>query len=610
MTRISTPLAVAFLVLACGHAHFSTVPRTNSSQRTWQEEADDFLSYYRPLFQTAFSESQRIGWIASTDVSNEHTGARTGSDTIFAALVGNRFVIERTRLLLEHREALADISTRELVHVLEYAAGAPQTNPTLARRRVELESHANALLDGYDFCLQRDGERCVTPAIANDLDRILTTSTDVDERLRAWNASKEVGQVLRQPLLDLRDVRNGVAREMGYDDFFSFQVTNYEMTHEEMMTLLSQLVRETRPLYEQLHCYARYELAARFHQPVPRALPAHWLGNRWGQSWPGLVSGVDFDEAMANRTPEWIVHQAERFYTSMGFSPLPESFWSESDLYPAAEGSTRRKNAHASAWHIDLEHDVRSLMSVEPTWEWFTTAHHELGHIYYYQTYTRDEVPVLLREGANRAFHEGMGELIALAAGQEPYLREVNILPQTQQVDQLAWLLDSALTGPITFLPWSAGVMSHFEHDLYAENLSADELNQRWWSYVRRFQGIEPPNDRAADGCDACTKTHIIGDPAQYYDYAICNVLYHQLHDHICRNILHSDPRSCNYYGHQEVGDFLRSIMRHGATRDWRDVLREAIGSDLSAAPMLEYYRPLLEFLRTQNQGRDCSMPN
>jgi peptidyl-dipeptidase A len=278
-------------------------------------------------------------------------------------------------------------------------------------------------------------------------------------------------------------------------------------------------------------------------------------------------------------------------------------------LYPVPEGDTRRKNAHASAWHVDLREDVRSLMSVESTWDWFTTTHHELGHIYYYITYTNPDVPPLLREGANRSYHEGMGDLIALAASQPPYLREIGLLEEGQTPDEIRWLLDSALTGPIVFLPWSAGVMSHFEKELYADELPADRINARWWEIVARYQGIAPPEARPSDGCDACTKTHINDDPAQYYDYALANVLVYQLHDHICREILHEDPHSCNYYNRREVGEFIQAVMRPGATRDWREVLREHTGSDLTAEPMLEYYRPLMAYLEEQNQGRDCTWP-
>jgi peptidyl-dipeptidase A len=582
--------------------------RTATSGRSWQAEADDLLDFYDPAYRALYNESARAAWLASTDVSAEHTGGRTAADQSFAAFTGSVEVIRRARLLMEHEDELDDLTRRQLRAMLVQAAQAPQTAPDLARRRVAAEAAQSARLDGFQFCLERRPDQsCARPVITNDLDRVLAESTDVAERQHAWEASKEVGTTLRDGLVELRDLRNGVAREMGYHDYFELMVSNYGMTVDEMMELLARLVDEVRPLYAQLHCWARHEYARRYRAPqVPSQLPAHWIGNRWGQSWPGLVEGVDMDALVSSREPRWLVEQAERFYTSMGFSELPDSFWEASDLYPVPEGQARMKNAHASAWHVDLESDVRSLMSVESNWEWFTTTHHELGHIYYYISYARPEVPFLLREGANRSYHEGMGDLIALAASQEPYLREIGVLAEGQDVDETAWLLDSALTGPITFLPWSAGVMSHFERDLYAGELPADQLNARWWEHVARFQGIVPPVERPADGCDACTKTHINDDPAGYYDYALANVLVYQLHDHICREILHQDPHACNYYGHTEVGDFLRGIMAPGASRDWREVLRESTGRDLTAEPMLEYYRPLLAYLEAQNAGRTC----
>lgn len=595
----------------------STIPhgrgerRTERSGRTWQEEADDLLDFYDPIYRALATESARASWTAATDVTPEHTGARTAADQSFAAFAGSVEIIRRARLLMEHADELDDLTRRQLRAMLLQAAQAPQTNPDLARRRVAAEAAQSARLDGFQFCLaRRPNGSCARPVIANDLDRILAESTRLEERERAWEASKEVGAVLRDGLVELRDLRNGVAREMGYHDYFELMVSNYGMTVDEMMELLGRLVDEVKPLFEALHCWARHEYARRYGTPqVPSILPAHWVGNRWGQSWPGLVEGVEMDALVADREPRWLVEQAERFYTSMGFPSLPASFWTDSDLYPVPAGQTRRKNAHASAWHIDLENDVRSLMSVESTWEWFTTTHHELGHIYYYMSYSRPEVPLLLREGANRSYHEGIGDLIALAASQAPYLREVGVLPLDREIDEIAWLLDSALTGPITFLPWSAGVMSHFERDLYVGELPADQLNARWWEFVARFQGMAPPSPRPADGCDACTKTHINDDPAGYYDYALANVLVYQLHDHICRELLHQEPRACNYYGRREVGDFLRAIMAPGASRDWREVLREHTGRDLTAEPMLEYYRPLLAYLEEQNRGRDCRWP-
>jgi peptidyl-dipeptidase A len=599
----SRVLLGAAAIAGCGGAQVRT-----ASDLPAQAQADELLALYDPIYAALYAESARAAWVASTDVSEAHTGMRTGADTAFAAFAGNAEVIRRARALLERESELDAITVRQLRQMLYLAASAPQTNPELARARVAAEAQQSARLDGYRFCLRREGDRCAEPVTTNDLDRILGESTELAARLRAWEASKEVGSVLRDGLVELRGLRNGVAREMGYGDFFAFQVDNYGLSTAEMMSLLDRLIEEVRPLYEQLHCWARHELARRYGvAEVPRMLPAHWLGNRWGQSWPGLVEGVDMNELVEHREPEWLVQQAERFYVSMGFPSLPASFWERSDLYPVPEGQERQKNAHASAWHVDLETDVRSLMSVEPTWEWFTTTHHELGHIYYYVSYSRPEVPLLLREGANRSYHEGVGDLIALAASQEPYLREIGLLAEDRQIDEMQWLLDSALTGPITFLPWSAGVMSHFERDLYAGELAPEEINRRWWEHVARYQGISPPSERPAEGCDACTKTHINDDPGQYYDYALANVVLYQLHDHICRQVLHQEPRACNYYGRREVGDFLRAVMSPGASRDWREVLVEHTGRDLTAEPMLEYYRPLLQYLEEQNRGRECS---
>ncbi len=607
MTRPIVSL-VALLLVSCG----SCPPAAQApAARTAQEEADQLLAFYDPILYALSTESDRAAWTASTDVTEEHTGARTGADTAFSAFAGNAEIIRRARALLEHEGELTDLTARQLRMMLELAASAPMTNPELARARVAAESAQSARLDGFQFCLARDAAgTCTQPATTNDLDNVLSESRDLTERLSAWRESKAVGPTLRDGIIELRGLRNGVAREMGYEDFFQFQVSNYGMSTDEMMALLDQLVLETRPLYAQLHCWTRHELARRYGvAEVPRLIPAHWLGNRWGQSWPGLVDGVDMDSMMEGRAPEWLVQQAERFYVSMGFETLPPSFYELSDLYPVPEGQTRRKNAHASAWHIDLQRDVRSLMSVEPTWEWFTTTHHELGHIYYYLSYAQPAVPPLLREGANRSYHEGIGDLIGLAASQPPYLRQIGLLSAEQQIDEVRWLLDSALTGPIVFMPFSAGTMGHFEKELYTDELAPDALNRRWWEIVARYQGIAPPEERPADGCDACTKTHINDDPGQYYDYALANVLVYQLHDHICRNLLHEDPHACNYYERREVGDFLRAIMAPGATRDWREVLREHTGRDLTAEPMLEYYAPLMAFLEQENRGRDCTWP-
>jgi peptidyl-dipeptidase A len=175
------------------------------------------------------------------------------------------------------------------------------------------------------------------------------------------------------------------------------------------------------------------------------------------------------------------------------------------------------------------------------------------------------------------------------------------------QADETQALLKEALNY-IIFIPWSAGTMTQFEYELYAKNLPKDQYNRRWWEMVKKYQGIEPPNERGEEYCDAATKTHITDDAAQYYDYALSFILLYQLHDHIATKILKQDPHATNYYGNQEVGRFLDEIMRPGSSRDWREVLREKTGEDLSAKAMLRYFEPLMEYLKKENAGREHTL--
>jgi peptidyl-dipeptidase A len=391
---------------------------------------------------------------------------------------------------------------------------------------------------------------------------------------------------------------------MGSSDYFSLQTSRYGMTTDEMISMNDDFMRVLRPLYLQLHTWVKYKLAERYHQPVPKRIPAHWLANRWSQEWNGLADGADLASYFQGRSPEWIIKSAEQFYTGLGFPKLPATFWTKSDLYSLPADSKRKKNTHASCWHLNLADDIRSLQSIESNPYWFNTAHHELGHGYYFMAYTRPEVPPVLRDGANPGFHEGMGELTALAASQAPYLKSLGVLPPDYKADEISFLLKDALSPGVVFLYWSSGVMAHWEADIYARNLPSTEWNRRWWQYVRDFQGIEPPTERGEEFCDPATKTHINDTPAYYHNYAFAQVFKYQLHDYIARKILHQRPQSCNYAGNKEVGDWLRAIMERGATEDWRKVLRNATGEDFSTRAMIEYYAPLMKWLEEQNKGR------
>jgi peptidyl-dipeptidase A len=228
--------------------------------------------------------------------------------------------------------------------------------------------------------------------------------------------------------------------------------------------------------------------------------------------------------------------------------------------------------------------------------------------VYYYRTYTNPDVPLILRNGANRAFHEAIGSQIGLASLQKPFLLQMNLVGKHAKTDSMQVLLKEALNYVVA-IPWSAGVMTEFEHDLYAGNLPKDRYNGRWWQLVKQYQGIVPPAPRGEQYCDAATKTHINDDPAQYYDYSMSFILLFQFHDHVARKILKQDPHATNYYGSKETGQFLRQLMQPGATRDWRELLKEKLGADMSAKPMVDYFQPLMSYLKRANQGRTYTLP-
>jgi peptidyl-dipeptidase A len=571
--------------------------RPERVQGSPQERADQFLAIVNAGYRALLTVNQNAQWDAATDVSPAHDAASETAGKAQAAFLGNPAIINEAKDLLTHATALDPLTVRELRRVLLNAAEGPMTNPELVSARIEAETKQASTMNGFTFHL---AGRAIS---ANEIDDQLVKLTDARQRLAVWEASKQSGPALRPGLEKLQGLRNGVARELGYPDYYSLQVARYDMTTDEMLKLNDGFLRELKPLYLQIHTWAKYELAKRYHQKVPDRIPAHWLPNRWGQEWEAMLPSTSLDAAFKGKSAEWVVKSAEHYYVSLGLQPLPASFWQRSDLYPVRATDTRKKNTHASCWHVDLEHDIRSLMSVEPNMEWFMTAHHELGHAYYFMSYTRPDVPYLLRDGANPSFHEGIGELGALAATQEPYLQSVGLLPKDAKRDEIQPLLNDALYA-VPFVVWASGTMTHWEADLYAKELPPAQWNARWWQYVRDFQGIDPPSPRDERFCDAATKTHINDTPAYYHAYAIATVLKFQLHDYIARKILHQDPHHCSYAGHPEVGAFLDGFMRRGATRDWRQLLRETTGEDLSTRAMAEYFQPLMGWLAEQNRGR------
>jgi len=573
-----------------------------------QQDAQAFIDKYTEEYVKLYAAASEAQWqfnikIVEGDETNKL--AAQAADEAMAAFTGSTENIEQARKFLQSKDQLTDIQVKQLEGILYSAANNPQTVADMVKERIKAETNQTEKLYGFQYML---GDKKVS---TNDLDEVLKTENNIDKRLAAWTASKEVGAPLKEGLANLRDLRNSTVQALDYNDYFTYQVSDYKMETTEMMETMERLMGELYPLYRELHTWMRYDLAKKYGaKEVPDYLPAHWLPNRWGQDWSAAVEveGLDINAVLGQKSAEWIVKEGEKLYTSIGFPELPQTFWDKSSLYPYPNDSNVKKNNHASAWHMDLNKDVRSLMSVEPNAEWWETANHELGHIYYYMTYTNPDVPPLLRGGANRAYHEAIGSMMGLAAMQKPYLVGRGLIAEDAKTDEIQSLMKEAMNS-VVFMFFSCGTMSHFERDLYVNNLPVDQFNAKWWEYVKKYQGIVPPTERGEEYCDAATKTHINDDAAQYYDYALSYVLLYQLHNHIAKEILHQDPRATNYYGEKGIGDFLKKITYPGASKDWRTVLKESTGEELNAKAMLEYFDPLVSWLKEQNKGRIYSLP-
>lgn len=611
MTRRTIRLSVALLLfnISLTSCVGSFTAKEEKSAPSTTAQVNEYLDSYTKTYVELYTHDSEAEWqanirIVEGDTTNAVQAVKAAS--ALAEFTGSLENIETARRFLEMSDKLDPIQVLQLKKILRMAANNPANVPDLVTKRIEAETYLNEVLYGFDF--QIDGSSYTT----NEIDDILKNEwNDLGLRRKAWKSSKEVGVAVKPVLVDLVGLRNATVQALGYDNFFQYMVSEYGMTTEEMIEMMDQFNRELRPLYRELHTWARYTLAERYGQPVPNQLPADWLPNRWGQSWSPMVSveGIDLDEALKDSSAEFVVRSAEGFYVSLGYPKLPETFYERSSLYPLSADAGYKKNNHASAWHMDLNQDVRSLMSVEPNEEWWETVHHELGHIYYYLAYSNPNVPPLLRRGANRAYHEAIGSLLGLASMQRPYLIHAELVDAGTEIDPIQPLLRDALAN-IAFIPWACGVMTHFEKDLYAEPLDPEQYNSRWWKYKYKYQGIVPPEGkRGEDYCDAGSKTHISDDPAGYYDYAISYFILLQLHSYIAQEILQEDPHATNYYGREDVGEYLWSVLDKGATIDWRNVLLDKTGSNLSAQPVLEYFQPLMEWLKVQNEGRTHTLP-
>ena len=374
--------------------------QTKNSESTFSKgEVNSFLEDYNLKYQELYYQSAEAQWKLNTKIIEGDTITNKQAEAAEAALasfMGSEDNINKCKTYLKNKDQLDPKSIKQLQTILYNAGNNPAIAGDIVQERIAAETRQTELLFGFESTI--DGKA----VSGNDINDILKSSTNLEERLKAWEASKEVGKTLKDGLSNLQDLRNRSVQALGYEDYFDYQVSAYGMTKAELMKTCQEMIKEMWPLYRELHTWARYTLAEKYGQEVPEYLPAHWLTNKWGQEWSAMINveGVDLDSKLEEKGAEWIISEGEAFYKSLGFEALPETFHTKSSLYPAPLDADYKKNSHASAWHLNLDQDVRSLMSVIPNTEWWGTTLHELGHIYYFLSYSNENVPLVLREGS------------------------------------------------------------------------------------------------------------------------------------------------------------------------------------------------------------------
>ena len=445
----------------------------------------------------------------------------------------------------------------------------------------------------------------------NDLEHSMAASGDPAELLRVWEGWHAIAPPMRQRYERMVALANQGARETGFADVGTMWRSHYEMTPDVFAAELDRLWRQVRPLYVSLHAYVRRQLEKKYGATVVREdapIPAHLLGNMWAQDWTNLYPladlgnahpGYDITEILSDKkiSPLEMVKYGEKFFTSLGFAPLPQTFWERSMFVKPRD---REVVCHASAWDIDFVDDVRIKMCVEQTAEDFSTIHHELGHSFYQRAY--DHLPPLFRNSANDGFHEAIGDTIALSVTPE-YLQQIGLLESAPPVSaDIALLLRRALD-KVAFLPFGL-LIDKWRWGVFSGKIPPAEYNKAWWDLRREYQGIVPPVTRSEADFDPGAKYHVAAN-VPYARYFLAAVLQFQFHRALCRVAGRSGPlHRCSIYNNKEAGARLNTMLEMGQSRPWPEALEALTGEkEMDATAMLDYFAPLKRWLDEQNKG-------
>lgn len=579
-------------------------PAKKSTNDTSSAEAQRFITQAEARLLDLWIKNERAAWVSENFITDDTESIAADADAAVKAATADLAMQARR---YENLPLPPEIARKFKLLKLSVDIPAPRDPAAQA----ELAKIAASLQGDYGkgtWCPDDNPKNCME---LTDIEKILATSRDPQELLKAWKGWHAVAPPMRQRYARLVELANQGAREMGFADTGAMWRSNYDMPPDAFAKGMDRLWEQVRPLYVSLHAYVRWKLAEKYGKDVVREdapIPAHLLGNMWAQDWSNVYpllapmdagAQPDLNAALRakNVDAKGMVRFAEKFFTSLGFEPLPATFW-ERSLFEKPRD--REVVCHASAEDIDFKDDVRIKACIEPTAENFVVVHHELGHNFYQRAY--DQQPPLFENSANDGFHEAIGDMAALSVTPE-YLKQIGLIDSVSPPSaDIALLLNRALDR-VALLPFTL-VIDEWRWKVFSGEIKPEDYNKAWWELRRTYQGVAPPEPRSEADFDAGAKYHIAAN-VPYARYFLAIILQYQFHRALCQEAGYIGPlHRCSIYGNKAAGAKLAKMLAMGASRPWPDALEALTGQrKMDATALMEYYAPLKKWLDEQNAG-------
>ena len=569
-------------------------------------EARDFVAKAETQLAADSEYLNRALWVQETYINGDTNWLVAKAN---AAITDRTVAYAKQAARFDHVK-LDDVTARKL-YLLKQSLVLPA--PTRAGASQELADIEARLDTDYSTAKFTYKSRTLT---LDDMEEVLRTSRDPDETRALWEGWRAVASPqMKTDYSRLVELANEGSRELGYADTGVLWRSWYDMPPQAFAAKTDGLWTQVKPLYAKLHCYVRAQLTRKYGpavQPPTGPIRADLLGNMWSQFWgnvneivapKGTSLGYDLTAALQAHGYDAakIVHTADNWYQSIGFAPLPATFWDRSMITRPRD---REVVCHASAWDVDNKDDLRVKACLTVTADDFYTAHHELGHNMYQRAYASQ--PFLFENGANDGFHEAIGDFAGLNALTPSYLKELGVIDQVPGPEaDIPYLLRMALD-KVAIIPFAL-IVDRWRWGVFSGQITPDHYNAAWWDLVARYQNLMPPGPRPANAFDPGAKFHV-ADNTPYARYLLADIYEFQFYRAACRLAGWKGPLNrCSIYGNKDVGAKFEAMLRLGQSKPWPDALATFAGEhDIDASAINEYFAPLSAWLDKQNRGQSC----